>query len=201
MNRNITAFILIVLAVGMYLTVTSGIVAQANAVQSVNAQYQAAIASSLKLIQVRDKVLADYNNLSADDRARLAKMLPNSVDNIRLIIDLNNLALRHGFTLKNVSAKTSDSVPAGQPPVRAVPQVGGGASMNQAAIPALNGPTLDTINVSFGLSAPYQQFQSFLQDLEADLRIMDVTHLSVTANPNGIYDWNLDLQTYWLRQQ
>ncbi len=45
------------------------------------------------------------------------------------------------------------------------------------------------------------QFISLLQDLEANLRVMDVTHLSLTANDSGTYDWSVELKTYWLRSQ
>jgi hypothetical protein len=54
--------------------------------------------------------------------------------------------------------------------------------------------------VSFNVTAPYQQFISFMQDLEASLRVMDLTHLTVSANDTGTYDFGVQLTTYWLRQ-
>jgi len=190
MNRNLTATILIILAVALYLTYTSGVWNDAQAVKSVNDQYVSAITNAEKLIGFRDKVLKDYNNISADDRDHLDKMLPSTVDNIRLIIDLNSVALQHGFVLKNVTA-SAKSAPT---------QNSGIASAGITSGTHIAIPTLDTVSVSFGVSAPYQQFISLMQDLEASLRIMDVTHLSVSANDTGTYDFSVQLNTYWLRQ-
>ena len=198
MNRNITAIILIVLAIGTYVTFTRGKLAEVNAVRAVNTQYASAIANADQLVKVRDSVLKDYNNLAAEDRERLDKMLPNTVDNIRLIIDLNDFALNRGISLHNIRAAASTNSSSKQP-VAPQPQAAGG--MTNAAAGMIPTPTLDTVNVSFSWTSPYQQGIDFLKDLEVDLRIMDVTHLTVAANSNGNYDFGVDIKTYWLRQQ
>lgn len=197
MNRNITATILIVLGIGIYFTVTKNLMTEANAVKAVNTQYTSAIQSAEQLIKVRDQVLKDFNNVSQDDRDRLSKMLPATVDNIRLVIDLNSVALQHGFSLRNIKAVASSAQKPGVQTSTA-PAVGP-AGINRANL--IPTPVLDTVTVSFSVTAPYLQFISLLQDLEANLRIMDVTHLTLTANDSGTYDWNVELKTYWLRSQ
>jgi len=185
MNRNIIAIILIVLAGGMYFTVTKGMLDQAKAVQVVNAEYSSAIANAEKLIAVRGQVLKDYNNLSADEKERLNMMLPNTVDNIRLIIDLNSIAVKRNLTLRNIKAVASTD----------------GQKANAVDTTAIAVPILDTVTVSFSLSAPYREFITFLQTLEADLRIMDLTHLTMSANDTGTYDYSVEFKTYWMRTQ
>ncbi len=196
MNRNVTATILIVLAIGIYMTVTSAKWAEVKEVRTVNAQYISAIDNADKLVKVRDSVLKDYNALSDNDRDRLDKMIPNTVDNIRLIIDLNSIALRHGFSLRNIKAAASNtnSSATSKSTASVQPNKAGSAG----SIPT---PTLDTVTVSFSVSAPYQKFIDLMRDLEANLRIMDVTHLTVSANSSGSYDFGVELKTYWLRQQ
>ncbi len=188
MNRNLTATILLILAVAIYFTFTSGLWNDAAGVKAVNDQYSGAIASAQKLISVRDNVLKQYNDISPQDQSNLDKMLPSTVDNIRLIINLNNIALQHGFSLKGISAAASQD------------KSGSGAASNAGTNGSISAPTLDTVVISFSVSAPYQQFISFMQDLEANLRIMDVTHLSVSANDTGTYDFSVQMNTYWLRQ-
>jgi hypothetical protein len=200
MNRNITATILIVLAIGIYVTFTRGLWSDAETVKAVNDQYSSAISSSEKLISVRDQVLKSYNDISAEDRDRIDKMIPNTVDNIRLIINLNSVALQHGFSLKGVTATsntTSAGSPSGSSPAASPVQIQNGTAASPFSI---NVPSLDTVTVSFSVTAPYQQFISFMQDLEASLRIMDMTHLTVSANDTGSYDFTVQLTTYWLRQ-
>lgn len=198
MNRNITAIILIVLAVGIYLTFTRAKLAEVNQVRAVNAQHLLAISNADKLIKVRDSVLNDYNALSAEDRLRLDKMVPNTVDNIRLIIDLNSVALRHGFSLRNIKASTSNA----NKNTSSMKQVQDSSIHQDGTMSYIPTPVLDTVMISFSVTAPYQQFIDLLRDLEANLRIMDTTRLAVSAGSNpGMYDFSVELKTYWLRQQ
>lgn len=205
MNRNVYATILIILAIGVYFTITRSILADAGIVKASNVEYVSAIESANRLISVRDKVLQDYKKISGDDRAKIDKFIPKSIDNIRLIIDLNNVGLSHSLILKGIKASASGSdskkttssssaAPAGTINL----DKSNTAMMGQSTIPSL---VLDKVTISFGVSASYQQFISLLQALEASLRILDVTHISLTAKDDGIYDWNVEMQTYWLRSQ
>ncbi|MEK7610018.1 MAG: hypothetical protein AAB470_02775 [Patescibacteria group bacterium] len=199
MNRNVLATILIVLAIGIYATFTRAKLAEVNDVKTVNSQYISAIKNADELIKVRDAVRKNYNEISAEDRARLDKMIPNTVDNIRLIIDMNSIALRHGFSLRNIKATASANSTRQSSSVSSQQKsVGSAGSSDDLSIPT---PILDTVTVSFSVSSTYQQFIDLLRDLEADLRVMDLTHLTVTANSTGTYDYGVELKTYWLRQQ
>ncbi len=200
MNRNITATILVVLAIGTYVTFTRAKLAEVNVVREVNAQYISALENASRLIKVRDSVLNEYNQISQGDRERIDKMLPNTVDNIRLIIDLNSVALRHGFSLRNIRAAASNSTTRPSSSQSSTQMVqDGGSNTSGGSIPT---PTLDTVDVSFSVVAPYQQFIDLLRDLEANLRIMDVTKLTVSSGTTaGSYEFGVTLKTYWLRQQ
>jgi Tfp pilus assembly protein PilO len=198
MNKNITAILLIILAVGIYFTVTTKILDSAGEVSKQNDRYLAALESAKQLISIRDKVTNDYNNISQDDRDKLDKMIPSSVDNIRLIIDLNNVAVQNGFILKNIKvtvpSATQNAAP--KPSSPSSPILPPTADTSSTILI----PSLDTVNISFDVSASYQQFIGLLQALESNLRLMDLTHLSVTANDSGMYEYHVDLRTYWLRQ-
>lgn len=196
MNRNITALILIVLAAGIYFTITEGMISEVRTVQAENDQYLAAIDKAKELIGKREKVYDAWNSIPQLDRERLVKMVPNSVDNIRLIIDLTDVARQHGFALQNIKAAASTPTPT--PGAAAAPAAVPQAAENPNTIAV---PTPDSVTVSFSVTAPYLQFISFMKDLEANLRLMDVTHLSMTATDTGIYTFNVQLKTYWLREQ
>ncbi len=199
MNRNATATILIALAIGIYFTFTRGMISQAKTVQAVNAQYTSAIENADQLISVREKILKSYGEISTADKERLEKMIPDTVDNIRLIIDLTSVGVRHGLTLKGIKATAATSANRPSAPVTQAASARPGSMMNpSSSIPT---PTLDSVSVSFEVTAPYLEFISFLQDLEANLRIMDISRLSITADDTGQYRFGVELKTYWLRQQ
>lgn len=198
MNKNVTALILVILAAGIYMTVTQDVFGQAKTIKEVNGQYVSAITNAEALIKIRDSIRKSFNNISQSDRERLDKMIPSTVDNIRLIIDLNNIALRHGMVFKGIRASLGTEAKAAKPVKSG--QLFGGAAANNAAN-NIAAPVLDTVTVGFGVTASYEQFKRLLQDLEADLRIMDVTRLSMTASETGTYDWQLEFKTYWFRTQ
>ncbi len=199
MNRNATATILIVLAIGIYFTFTKGMIDQAKAVQVVNAQYSSAIANAEQLIRVRDKVLKAYGDIGDTDKERLEKMIPDTIDNIRLIIDLKGVGLRHGMILNGIKATATGSA-GGAKPVIVTTQPPVGRAGTMTPVSSIATPTLDNVTVSFDVTAPYLEFISFLQDLEANLRIMDISRLTMTADDTGQYHFGVELKTYWLRQ-
>jgi hypothetical protein len=190
MNKNIYAIILIILAVGLYFTVTTNILAEAKIVKLSNDEYKTAIDNAKRLIDVRDKVILDYNKLSVENRAKLDKIIPKNVDNIRLIIEMNDIAYRKGLPLKNVNVSISSASPED-------------ATQDQSIDPGANSevasPVLDKAKINFDVDATYQQFISFLQTIESNLRIMDVDSLSVTTSEDGVYNWKVSLTTYWSR--
>ncbi len=188
MNKNITPLILIVLAVGIYFTYTSKKLDEMKTIKQVNVSYEQAIANSEKLIKVREDVLKQYNNISPENRMRLDKMLPNNVDNVRLIIDTNGIATRHGLSLKNIKTSATNI----NDPSKA------NATQKQNSVSVPN--SYDTVSVSFNLTASYQTFLEFIRDLQASLRIFDISKITLTANDSGNYDYGVEFKTYWLKQ-
>lgn len=193
MNRNVTPLILIVLAIGIYFTFTRAKIDEVKAVQIVNAQYQQALDNSERLVKKRDEILAIYNRITPEDQNRLERMIPDNVDNVRLIIDVNSVAAKHGLTLKNVKTSTTkdqnpQSSKGGQSPTQ-VPNsnvlIAGG---------------YDTVTLSFDVSGSYQNFLDFLRSMEKSLRIMEISRISLKVNDAGTYDYGLEFKTFWLRK-
>jgi len=186
MNRNLIAIILIGLSIGLYFTYTNKLIEEIKTTNLVSSGYVSALSSAKELVRLREEVRKDWNNISSDDQARMKKMIPDTVDNIRLVIDLNSIAVRNGFSLKNIRASASSD--------------GKKDSGIKSAANSLSVPILDTVTVSFNTTAQYGQFINFLNDLEKSLRIMDITHLTLSGSDTGTYDFGVELKTYWLRQ-
>jgi Tfp pilus assembly protein PilO len=198
MNRNITAIILIVLAIGIYFTFTRAKVAELQSIRALNAEYQRAIDDSEKLIQVRDAVLASYNNINENDKERLDKIVPNNVDNVRLIIDVkDDIAARHGLSLRNIETSSPDLEDQGN---RITPQYDADGNPLPGAAPSNSMNRYGVVNLSFEVTAPYPTFVAFMKDLEASLRIMDVSNLMIATTPEGAQVFTVEVKTYWLRE-
>ena len=146
------------------------------------AQFDQALNKSKELQATRDQLLSKYNTFSPDDLGRLTKFLPDSVDNVRLILDLNSIASRYGMRTRNVSLQTK------------------GSSAARAAVGAV-GPSTSpygSVVLSFSVSGSYPTFIAFLEDLERSLRLTDVVGVSFTANDTGTYNYDVAVRTYWL---
>jgi Tfp pilus assembly protein PilO len=190
MNRNLMPIILIVIAIGVFYTFTDSRITGLKAIQATNSQYLSAINNSVELISQRDAILKKYNTISTTDQARLNTMLPDNVDNVRLIIDINGIASRHGFSLQNIST-SADSSKTSTPAVSTISENSGASDQT---------PSYGAVTVSFGFTSSYQNFLAFMQDIQSSLRILDISQLSVSpgATP-GSYSYSMQLTTYWLK--
>ncbi len=182
--------VLIVAAIGLFIGFINPQYQTLLANRQVLAANNSALTNSRQITDVREKLRAKYTAVNPDDIARLQKMLPDSVDNVRLILDLDNMATARGMALRNV--KVGDSTAAAKAP----------AATAAGGKPAL-GPDTNpwgSIQLSFTVSGTYDNFVSYLQDIEHSLRIVDVSALSVKATASGsVYDYDITLRTYWLK--
>jgi len=188
MNRNATALILIILAIGIYFTYTSGQIDKLRSMQAMNGQYSSAIDNAVKLIKLRDSVLNQYNGISDADKVRLDKLVPNNIDNVRLIIDISGIAARHGLVAGGITTSADSNSSSGK----------SAATPASAAMQGQGG--LSVVTVNFSVSTTYDNFINLLQDLERSLRVLDITGITLSATDSGIYTYGVTLSTYWLKQ-
>ncbi len=192
MNRNISALILVVLAIAIYFTYTQGQIDTNAAISAQNDQYAIAIKNSQTLTGVRDSIQTQYNDISLGERNSLDRMIPSSVDNIHLIVDVSRLANRTGFALRNIKA---DVV---QAPSSVTAPAASASNANPSLLPNVD-VLLGSVKLSFEATASYTKFISFMQAFESSLRVMDVTKLNVKANDTGTYDFSVELNAYWVK--
>jgi len=137
-------------------------------------------------------------------------MLPDNVNNIRLILEIEQIAAPYGMTLSNVSYDSPDVVISGattsktpgavsSTPTQAV--VGGSASLQQPK-------DYGTFNLSFSTSGTYDNFINFTKDLESNLRLVDISTVTFSSDASSqnsktnsaeAYTYNFKIKTYWLK--
>ncbi len=158
---------------------------QALKEELVNADARYATAQKLK--DSRQELINKYNNISKADLDNIKTLLPDSVDNIRLIIQLDSLATKNGLaSLRNVQY---DEVKQEDTPK----QDGGGQK------------PYGEFQISFDTAGQYKNFLSFLSDLEQNLRLVDVMSVdfSTPDGGTGVGDnmrYRVQLKTYWLKK-
>lgn len=190
MTRYIISLVLIIAAGAVFFLYTKptydGVQVQAAQIT----EYDSALDKAAQLQAVKQNLLSKYNNFAPNDLDRLQKLLPDHVDNIALILDLDNLAQRYGLGLENVDVSTPQSAVTSQTAVGAV----GSASYKY-----------DSATIKFATHGTYAKFRQFLDDLESSLRVVDLETLSISAGQGSgtgdeqAYDYGITLRTYWLK--
>ncbi|MBI2047786.1 MAG: hypothetical protein HYT27_01470 [Parcubacteria group bacterium] len=138
-----------------------------------------ALNNSRRVQAVRDTLLTSYNNIGDEDLDRLKKILPDHVDNVRLILEIDRIASRNAMILKNVATQNS----AGDAP--------GSFGPNDALF--------GKIRMGFSLIGRYESLVNFLTELEQSLRVVDIVALSFSRGQGDLYEYELELNTYWLK--
>ena len=190
--KNIYATLLIIASIGIFYAILLPAYGDIQTAQAEKSQYEKALNDS-QAVEERQAVLETaYNNMAPSDVARLEKMLPDSIDNIRLIIEINNIAERYNMTLKNpkVSEQKEDSAASIQ---EAITAAGGLSSLYGVGL------------MSFTVTGTYETYIAFIKDLEKSLRLVDITAISLSpgtspqADTVSKYDFNTTIKTYWLK--
>lgn len=188
MTRTILPLVLIAAAIGLFVMFTNPTYSADQALSQEHGAYQQALGTAKELRSQRDQLLAKRNTFSTDDMQKLQEMLPDTVDNIRLIIDINNIAARHGLSLKNVQ----------------LGDVSSGSSAQSATAVGASGDPVGSVELGFTLTAGYANFRAFLADLEHSLRLINVEKITFKEAPNDkgvtsdLNDYQLTIRTYWL---
>jgi hypothetical protein len=131
----------------------------------------------------------DRDSIDPKNLARINTFLPDSVDNVGIILNINALAARSGLLLSNIDVAGSPS----------------GTSQSQSAGPGGTGPSVATVNpvgsVDLSLSAigTYSALHAFLTGIEKSARLLDVQDIHVTGSDTGVYTYQLTMRLYWLR--
>jgi Tfp pilus assembly protein PilO len=183
MTKLIVPLIFIIAAIGLFVVYTNPTYQASKSVQAQVASYDAALTKSQQLRQVRDSLISKRNTFSPDDVAKLQKVLPDNVDNIRLIIDINNIASRHSLALSNVGLGDYTGSASG--------------AQKTIAIGTTQGP-VGSVDVTFSLNASYANMLAFLADIEHSLRLVDVEKLTFASAATNSDTYNFTIQTYWL---
>ncbi len=177
--KIISPFLILGLAATVFFYFTAPALDQIDVLKIQKAELAVALAHVNKLKERQDELAAIYNVIDPADEKNLEEFLPNNIDNVRLIIDINDIAKKYGLTIRSPNIVKTETEEGKTPP----PPAG---AENSAAI-------------SFSVSSSYEILKLFLADLAKSLRMVDLESLTFTANDRNLYDYQISLRTYWLK--
>lgn len=143
-----------------------------------------ALAEAEKYVVRKEELYTERAALDPENLERLRTLLPDSVDNVGLILDINALAARSGISLANIDVATADS---------------GAKSGAQGALSIATANPIGSINLSLTALGTFSAFQTFMDGIERSARLLDVQDIVVKGSDTGVYTYQLTLRLYWLR--
>ena len=143
--------------------------------------YVDALDNSKKLLAVRDQLRDKYNGIPQTQIDRLERMVPNNVDNVRLVLEIDRMAAKYGMSIKSIKLSKEN------------------VSKEKDLI-GKNDKAYGTLGLEFSVDGPYHNFTSFVSDLEKNLRIVDIDGISFSSGSGeGVIQFGVRIRTYWLR--
>ncbi len=154
--------------------------------------YNTALNNSTDLQRTEDSFITTYNSIKQSDKDRLATFLPNSVNNIQFILEIERIANLHNMPIKDLKFEFKKK----EAPSTAIAVENVSETKSYGIFP-----------VEFSTEGNFDSFVLFLKDLESNLRLVDVksvvfsvpdTKVGDTGNSN-VYTYMLKVETYWLK--
>ena len=176
--------------------------------------YNSALSNSTDLQKTRDSIIDTYKQISEKDREKLNHLLPSTINNIELILEIEKIANLHGMPISDIRFDSTIGIR----PNSGDSSAGGASTASRVTAesdPASYLP-YGIFPISFTIEGKYGVFLEFLQGLENNLRIVDVKSISFNVpdssptDPNidsknrkvidpSIYRYTLKVETYWLK--
>jgi len=180
--KNIFSIVVIIISVATFVLVVQPQYNEIKEMQSKETELEDVLDNARRLQSLRDSLLDKRKAISNSDIRRLEKLIPESADNVKLILEFEQIADRHNLQLQAASAVKEEE---GQ----------------QTQSFDIETNDYGTITLDFTINGDYTDFVAFLKDIEKNLRITDIRSLTISP-PGGNeadYGFDISIDTYWLR--
>jgi len=182
--RWLLPIFLIGVAIGGYLLITQPIIAETSLLQEEADAYGRALDNSALLQKERDRLTTKYNSFNTQDIERLEKMLPNSVDNIQLILEIQEEAAKRGIIVQNVEFEPeqfAEQNVEGEDGQASAPSSTSASRRGSSSSNAVDeNKPYESFELEFSVEGSYDDFVSFMKLMERSLRLVDIHAISFT---------------------
>jgi len=192
MNSRVLPSLAIILSVGIFFAYVkptwSGPIKETKTAIAYDDQ---ALAAANAYRAKQNALASERNAIDQDNLNRLSTFLPDSVDNVGLILDINALSARSGFSLTKIDVLKSDSNTSGNASNKTLGQAG--------TLPVSRANPIGSVDLSLSAVGTYTAFQAFLVGIEKSARLIDVRDIVIKGSGTGVYTYQMTLRLYWLR--
>jgi len=181
--KNIIPILVSIISIAAFVLVVQPQYTEIKEMQIQETELEDVLDNARKLQSLRDDLLEKRQMIANSDVRRLEKLIPESADNVKLILEFEQIADRYNLSIEAASA-TKDSE-------------------DGEEVQNFDVDTNDygVVTLDFSINGGYSEFISFIQDVEKNLRITDIRSIDISP-PGGEdtnYSYTLTVDTYWLK--
>ncbi len=165
--RPILSVLVIIVSIGVYFFYIEPLTLEVRVQLAKKNEIERVLNRVREIKEKRDAVLSDYNSISEEDIKKLEKILPENINSVVILNDLNSVASQFGLVIKEYKAdeviNNNNSVSDGGP-----------------------GDPYKKTKIIINVEGSYGQFLNFLTALESSLSIMDVVFLNIKGSEGNV---------------
>lgn len=182
--RNALPIFLIVVVVGLFYQYIMPEYKQIVELQTERDGYDEVLAKADELRIIREELEQKVSRFSDEDLEKLEKMLPGEMDLVRLVLEVDNIALKNGIVIREIQAEEKDEK---------LPQSGSGEPLSPKKF--------QTLSLSFQFKTGYANLIKFIPKIESSLRIMDIVSIKLTSDEEqrSVQNYQMTIDTYWVK--
>lgn len=180
MSRPFFSLFLILAAIGVFIGGTQPKLAQIDKLKIDERTAELALENTTDLFKIQEVLTEKYNQITPEDKQRLLKLVPDQVDNVRFIIDIDGVAGKFGMKINSL-------------------QLADDPAKKDLSVIGPDGKTYGTITLQFDVTGSYGAVRGFLADLDSSLRLVDVESVEFLASDLDRNTYTIKVRTYWLK--
>jgi Tfp pilus assembly protein PilO len=181
--RTLSPFLSIIVAVVLFVYFIKPTYNETLTLREDTVEYRDAVSKYKEFADDREKKLSDKSK-HADKDEKLNSLLPEETDSTKLLIDLKSLATRNALLFGNVAVVEADESEEG---------------LSDDENQEVTAPVLVGTDISFDIVGTYDQFKSFLEDLEDSQTLFEVVGISFDTSKKTLFQqYSITVRTYAL---
>lgn len=185
MTRHIISFLFFIIAVAVFWVWTKPYLAETRKLVGEKKFFVSALADSKELQKTRDEMLNKFNMISPDNLLSLKKMIPENANETRLMVEVANIAQANGVLVEQLIVNKAESKSESR-------------NIDFSEERTVKITDYKKIEIDMTLSSSYGAFHTFIDDLQDNLRLMDISSINFSSGDSaGIYSFNIKATTYY----
>lgn len=205
--RWLLPLILIGAGVAGFLLIAQPMYDEATTLKIEADKYNEALANAKILQAERDRLTEKFNSFKAEDLVRLEKIVPDSVDNIKLILEIQEVAQDRGILVKNVEFEPEQFLELDPAATATAKEEAAKKQANLRRPGVANNLDYETFDLEFSIEGKYAAYVEFMKLLERSLRVVDVRAITFTPGTSedkdkiyiDNYKYTFRINTYRLK--